>query len=212
MDKPILAKIVLIGGGSGSGKTYLAMRIIQCHGDVRMAMIPLDAYYADRGHLPVEERHRLNYDRPSAIDWPLLRRQVRALRSGCPVRRPSYDFSTHTREPSAVFVRTAPIVVVEGIMALQDKTVRDLADFAIYVDAPEGVRLARRLQRDVEERGRTRQSVMEQFSATVKPMHELHVEPTRKHADLVVSGYPEAGDYSAGQEQILTSIRQLVCS
>jgi uridine kinase len=168
------------------------------------SVLPVDAYYLDRSALPPDERARLNYDEPAAIDLELLVSHVRALRTAVPVARPVYSFTTHTRvgaEPLA----PAPVVVVEGLFTLWWESLRSLLDLKIFMDAPADLRLARRIQRDVAERGRTVDSVLEQYVTTVRPMHERYVEPTRAHADLVVGN---AGSLEHSVEVVLEAMRR----
>lgn len=156
-------------------------------------MVELDWYYRDLSHRAPRERERWNFDHPDALDWELLIEQLGRLAAGRAVAPPAYDFSTHTRAGQGPEVGPAGLIVLEGILALHPGEVRRMLDLGIYVTAPEPVRLARRLARDVCERGRTRESVEEQFARTVRPMHEAFVEPSRAYADLVADGEGEFG-------------------
>jgi uridine kinase len=178
--------LVAIAGGSGSGKSAVARGIAEALGRDRVAVLVQDAYYRDRADLLPVERVRLNYDVPDALDHGLFREHVAALRRGEPVVPPIYCFATHRRLGWGEPLSPRPIVLVEGILVLHDPEVAGLFDLRIFVDAPEAVRLARRIERDVLERGRTRESVIAQCRASVFPAHARYVEPSRAHADLVL--------------------------
>jgi uridine kinase len=172
-----------IAGGSGAGKTMLARRLGEALGDV--SLLDLDSYYLDRSEVSRESRGRINFDEPSAFDVNLLLYHLRQLRDGHSVEKPRYSFEDHVRtgvEPTS----PAPIVVLEGLFALWWGGLRDALDLKIYIDAPASLRLQRRVRRDGECRGRSVESVLQQYEATVRPMHELYVAPTREYADLVL--------------------------
>lgn len=177
--------LIGIGGGSGSGKTTLARELVE---SVDALVLSLDSYYRDLSHLTHEERALWNFDHPDALEWPLLAEHLTSLAAGESIARPEYDFSTHTRKPGGEILRPQQVVIVEGIFALHDAAPRSAYRLRIFVDAPEAVRLERRVIRDVIERGRTPESVEEQFDATVRPMHDKYVEPTRLSADLIADG------------------------
>jgi uridine kinase len=179
--------IVGIAGGSGSGKSSVAQATAALLGPDKVARLCHDAYYRDRSALPPETRNGLNYDTPEAFDQALLLEHLDALRAGRPIRPPVYCFVTHRRTGQDALLVPRPVVVVEGILLLWEPAVRAALDLSIYVDAPERVRLERRLRRDVAERGRTAESVLTQFAATVRDAHWAYVEPTRAMADLVLS-------------------------
>jgi uridine kinase len=178
--------LVGIGGGSGSGKTTLAEQVAAALPSA--VVVPADAYYRDLAHLPPHERAVRNFDEPAALDGDRLCADLRCLAQGRAIARPSYDFTTHTRGAGSVPTSAAAVVVVEGIFVLALPAVRELLALGVFVEASEVARLARRVARDVRERGRTPESVAVQFFRQTKPMHELHVEPSRAFADLVVSG------------------------
>jgi uridine kinase len=178
--------IVGITGGSGSGKTSLARALTGALGAELVTVLCHDAYYRDRPALSARARAELNYDLPEAFDQPLFLEHLAALRAGVPVRPPTYCFVTHRRLAPAPPLAPRPIVLVDGILLLWEPAVRRLLDLSIYVDAPDEVRLQRRLARDVAERGRSAESVLVQFSTTVRDAHQAHVEPTRTLADLVL--------------------------
>lgn len=176
-----------IAGGSGAGKTTLVKRLLQEFTDVGAALVEQDCYYLDRSKVPFSQRAALNYDHPDAIDADLLVEQVSALKAGRDVMSPIYDFATHTRSGHRV-VKAAPLIIVEGILTLHIPGVRQLLDISVFVEHQEGERLKRRIERDVRERGRTVKSVMRQFHHTVKPMHDLYVEPSRNYARWIIHG------------------------
>ncbi|MFO7547751.1 MAG: uridine kinase [Acidimicrobiia bacterium] len=176
--------IIGIAGGSGSGKTTVAAALVASIEGV--AWIQHDAYYRDRRDLGYEERTVLNYDHPEALETDLLVRHLELLREGRTVERPVYDFSTHLRSPDVVRVEPAAVVVVEGILVLADRALRSMFDLRIFVDADPDLRLARRLERDIAERGRSPESVIRQYLATVRPMHLEFVEPSKRYADLII--------------------------
>ncbi len=187
------AVVVGIGGGSGSGKGHLARQLRQALGGERCVVLEQDWYYADLSAVPFAERARRNFDHPSAIDFDLLVGQLTELAQGKTIHRPVYDFAHHTRSPHTVPVTPAEIILVEGILVLHDPRLQALCDLRVFVDAPEEVRLQRRLARDTAVRGRTPESVVQQFAETVRPMHQLFVEPSRQFADVVINGSGEGG-------------------
>jgi uridine kinase len=176
-----------VAGGSGAGKSSLARVLVASLGPARAALLAHDAYYRDGGGRPPSTRGTVNYDVPDAFDQALFLEHLAALRAGLPVRPPVYCFRTHRRTGYAATVTPRPIVVVEGFLLLWEPAVRAALDLKVYLDAPERVRLERRLARDVAERGRTTDGVLVQFSATVREAHRTYVEPTRRMADLVLS-------------------------
>lgn len=193
MDVSIELTPTLIGfsGGSGSGKTTLAAAIYERLGNHRSAVLSLDAYYKDLSHLPLEERAAVNFDHPDALDVHLLIQQIRQLRYGHAVEVPRYDFTTHTRCPETVAFQPKAIVLVEGILLLALDPIRSLLDLKVFVDAPADIRFIRRLLRDIQERGRTVDSCIQQYYATTRPMHFAWVEPSKAFADVVVSSEEE---------------------
>ena len=183
------AHVVGIGGGSGAGKSTLARLLaLTASTGVPALVLELDWYYRDLAHLTAAERAQANFDHPDALDWPLLLEHVGTLRMGQPVARPAYDFATHSRLAASVVAAPAPLLIVEGLLALYDPGLRSLLDLKVFVDVAREVRFARRLRRDVVERGRTPHSVEAQFGLTVDPMHRLYVEPSRAFADWVADG------------------------
>ncbi len=199
-----MARIIIgIAGGTGSGKTTVSSRIADVVGSERIVVIPQDMYYRDQSHLPMEERAKINYDHPSAFDTPLLVEHLKTLKSGRPIDRPTYDFVTHTRSNRTVRVEPRDVIIVEGILVLHYPELRELMDIKIYVDTPDDIRFIRRLQRDTKERGRTIESVIEQYLSTVRPMHMEFVEPSKQFADVII---PEGGYNQIAIEMVVSTI------
>ena len=186
----VVVVTVGVAGGTGSGKTTLVEALVERVGADRVSLLPHDAYYRDLSHLPLEERSQVNFDHPDALETELLVAHIRRLRMGMPVSMPRYDFVTHTRLPEKVRVAPRPVVLVEGILIFVDPALRQVLDVKLYVDTDADVRFIRRLQRDIEERGRTVHSTIRQYLGTVRPMHLEFVEPSKRYADLIV---PEGG-------------------
>lgn len=181
-----------LAGGSGSGKTTIAHALIE-RMDGQVSLLQHDAYYRHEPHLSFEERTRVNYDHPSSLESDLLVHHLETLRTGVAIDRPVYDFSTHLRSEETVRVEPAKVVVVEGILVLSEPGLRSELDLKIYVDTDPDLRLARRLERDITERGRTVDKVIDQYFSTVRPMHLEFVEPSRRYADLIIpEGYNPA--------------------
>jgi uridine kinase len=204
MTKPFLLGVA---GGSGSGKTTVAERLAGLVGGTDLALLRLDAYYRDRNHLPFEEREAINYDHPDAFDWPLLLDHVQALSDGLDVQVPVYDFTTYERLVDRVTVSPARIVVVEGILVLYEPELRERFDLRIFVDTDPDVRFIRRLERDVAERERSPESVIEQYLATVRPSHQQFIEPSKRHADVIV---PHGGMNAPALDVLLARVRELL--
>lgn len=186
-DRPL---VIGIAGGSGSGKTTIAEAMARELGPDRAVLILHDAYYRDQSDRPLEERAQQNYDHPEALETDLLVRHVRALLGGEAVEQPVYDFRTHTRLAETRRVQPRRVILIEGVLALADPALRELMDLKIFVDTDPDIRFMRRLRRDLNERGRSMDSVFQQYLATVRPMHIQFVEPSRAFADLVIpEGY-----------------------
>lgn len=179
--------IVGIAGGSGSGKTTVA-RATVATAAVACSPMAFDNYYADQAHLCLSARHAVNYDHPDALDVDRFVADLASLRAGNDVLAPVYDFASHTRSDAVELIEARPLIVVDGILLLAFESVRQLLDVAVYVDVPDDLRTRRRVFRDVEERGRTADQSMDQIRSTVQPMHAQYVEPSARHADLVVDG------------------------
>jgi len=198
--------IVGVGGGSASGKTTLVARVVEHVGSARATVVEHDRYYRDHSKLSPTERAALNYDHPDALESALLVEHLRRLRKGVPVQVPRYDFSSHGRLEGAQLIHPLPLIIVEGILVLADERLRALMDVKVFVEAREATRLSRRLARDTIERGRSPESVLAQWVATVQPMHQAFVEPTRQFADFVVDG--DAGG-DEGCDRLLSRLREL---
>lgn len=199
--------VIGIAGGTGSGKTTIADYILETVGPERIAFLPHDAYYRELDHLPQEERARVNFDHPSSLETELLIEHIRQLQQGKSIELPTYDFKTHTRAGKTITVHPQPILVVEGILIFAEPDLRDLCDLKIYVDTDADIRFIRRLKRDIEERGRTTQSVISQYLDTVRPMHLEFVEPSRRHAHIIV---PEGGENRVAIGMLVARLRYLV--
>jgi uridine kinase len=199
--------VVGIAGGTGSGKTTVAQRLERAMPPGRCVMIEHDAYYCDQGHLSPDERAAINYDHPSSLESALLAAHLRDLRAGREVEVPIYDFATHTRRAETRPVAPARVVLVEGILVFAEPALREQMDIKLFVDTDPDIRLMRRIRRDLEERGRTFQSVRDQYYATVRPMHIEHVEPSRRWADLII---PEGGDNDVALEVLLGQLWRIV--
>lgn len=186
-DRPL---IIGIAGGSGSGKTTVSASLVEQVGPEQVVLIQQDAYYRDLPHLSYAERVRVNFDHPDSLETELLIHHLGELRAGRAIERPVYDFSNHVRTPETATVEPKAVVLVEGILVLVEPELRKLLDLKIYIDTDADLRVLRRLQRDLIERGRTVESVMEQYLTTVRPMHLQFVEPSKRYADIIVpDGY-----------------------
>lgn len=199
--------IIGIAGGTGSGKTTVVKRIVESLPEGEVAVLPLDSYYKDSSHVPVEERQSINFDHPNAFDWDLLSRHVAMLRRGEPIEQPVYSFLTCTRQPETVHVEPRKVVIIEGILALSDKKLCQLMDLRIFVDADPDERLIRVIQRDVVERGRTAEAVMERYVRVLKPMHLEFIEPAKRIADLII---PQGGHNQKAIEILKLYIEKIV--
>lgn len=199
--------IIGIAGGTGSGKTTVVKRIIESLPPAEVAVIPQDCYYKDNHHIPLEERLKMNYDEPASIEWPLLTQHLKDLKEGRDIEMPTYDFLTCARLHETVKVMPREVVVVEGILVLTDKSLRDMMDVKVFVDADADERLIRVISRDCIERGRTPQMVIDRYQETLKPMHELYIEPSKKYADLIV---PQGGHNRVAIKLLTDYIRSLL--
>ncbi|HJZ85533.1 MAG TPA: uridine kinase [Polyangia bacterium] len=193
-----------IAGGTGSGKTTVALKITAALPPGAVALLDHDAYYRDLSHLPLQERVRINYDHPDALESELLVEHLRALRAGQAVAVPAYDFRAHVRERATRRLEPAPIVIVEGILVLADPKLREQMDVKIFVDTDPDIRVFRRVRRDMEQRGRTFSQVREQYYQTVRPMHLQYVEPSKRYADLII---PEGGENRVAIDLIIGRLR-----
>lgn len=200
--------VVGIAGGTGSGKTTIARRIFETIGSERIEWISHDSYYRDFGSLPIDQRHQVNFDHPDSLETSLLVQHIDTLRSGESVEIPIYDFAAHVRAAERTPVAPRPAIIVEGILVLAEPEIRKRIDIKLFVDTPPDIRFLRRLRRDVQSRGRTVDSVIDQYLATVRPMHEEFVEPSKRFADLII---PEGGENRVALDAIVSRIEQLVC-
>ena len=183
--------IIGIAGGTGSGKTTVVRKIAEALPKTGVAVIPQDSYYNDNSDIPMEERRKINFDHPNAFDWKLLIQQVNDLRAGKAIEQPTYSYIESNRMPETIHVEPCEVIIIEGIMALCSKELRDLMDLKIFVDADPDERLIRVISRDMAERGRTAQMVMDRYIDVLKPMHLEFIEPTKRYADLII---PQGGN------------------
>jgi uridine kinase len=198
--------VIGLAGGTGSGKTTVAKAIIEAASN-NIAILPQDAYYRAQHDLPREVRALTNYDEPSAFDTELLVAQLDKLIAGEKIARPVYDFTQDDRSSQTVAVTPCPVIVVEGILVLHEPDLRERMSLKVFVDAPPDERFIRRLERDVRERGRSAESVISQYRRTVKPMHDLFIEPTKQHADLIV---PEGGSNSVALDVLSVYVKNFI--
>ena len=182
-----MAKLILVGGGTASGKTYVINKVIESLGNEHITHISIDDYYKDLKNLSFEERKKQNFDHPKAFDWPLMKEQLTALKNGNTIHKPVYDYTLHTRSDKVVDVKPNDLIIVEGIMALVNKDVRALGDLKIFINASRERRLLRRMKRDINERGRDYDSITTQYFSTVQPMYEEIIGPSEYYADLIVN-------------------------
>ena len=197
-----MAKVVLLGGGSASGKTFVLKEVLSKLPKEKVTVISLDDYYKDFSVLPMEERARVNFDHPKAFDWPLINAQLPLLKSGKPIDKPVYDFVIHGRRKEPEHVEPKELIIIEGIMALVNKDLRALGDLSVFINASRERRLVRRIERDQRERGRTYESIIEQYFASVQPMFEEIIAPSQYYADLIINN----DGYTTKSIDILASI------
>lgn len=195
--------IITIAGGSGSGKTTLTKKIIECFPN-EVTLVHCDDYYKAHSELTYEERSKINYDHPDSYDSELMRSQLAELKAGHGVTAPVYDFSQHNRSDKTQKIEARKIIILDGILSLYDEKVRELSDIKIFVDVDADIRIIRRIIRDVQERGRSIESVTKQYLETVKPMHELYIQPTKQYADIIMNDVLDEDE----QNQILTVIKE----
>ena len=196
--------VIGIAGGTGSGKTTLMKRLVEQFGDV-VSVLSHDNYYRRLDHLAFEERCKVNYDEPNALETELMCQHLQQLREGKGIDCPVYDFSQHNRSDDTVHIEPRQVISVEGILIFENEQLRDLMDIRIFVDTDADIRLCRRIKRDVNKRGRSMESVIEQYQTTVKPMHDKYVEPSKKYAHIVV---PEGGKNLVALDMIMGRIRR----
>ena len=201
--------VIGIAGGSGSGKSTVARKVADSLGRASVVFLDMDAYYRNHGHLTLEERRRVNWDHPDAFDLDLLSEQLGALASGREIRKPLYDFVTHTRRDECEVVAPADVVVIDGILLFSEARIRELCDVKVFVDADADIRVLRRIRRDMTHRGRPLDEIIEQYLATVQPMHLQFVEPSKRYADVIV---PRGGQNAIAIEMIVAKIQRRLAS
>lgn len=194
--------VVGIAGGTGSGKTTVVKEVVQRLPKDEVAIVPQDSYYKDSSHIPIEKRHDINFDHPSAIEFKLLIEHIAKLKQGNSVQQPIYSYLTSTRSEETITVEPKKVIIIEGIMILQNLKLRNLMDIKVFVDADNDDRLMRVIQRDIEERGRSVSKVLKRYEETVKPMHLQFIEPTKRYADIII---PQGGENKVAID-MLTSI------
>ena len=199
--------IIGIAGGTGSGKTTVVKKIAEALPPHYVAVVPLDSYYNDTSDMTEEERHAINFDHPDAFDWKLLTKQVNDLRNGMAVEQPTYSYLLCNRLKETIHIEPEPVIIIEGIMTLLNKRLRDIMDLKIFVDADPDERLIRNIQRDTIDRGRTVSMVVERYLEVLKPMHEQFIEPTKRYADLII---PQGGENEKGISILCRYIEGLV--
>jgi uridine kinase len=207
MEGPMEPIIIGVAGGTGSGKTTITQEIMRRVGQARIACIPHDAYYRDLAHLPPNLRARVNFDHPDSLETDLLVRHLKRWRRKHPIEMPVYDFTTHRRTAEVVRVDPQRVALVEGILVFAEPELREMFDVKLYVDTDADIRFIRRLRRDITERGRTTESVIEQYLATVRPMHLEFVEPSKRYADVII---PEGGYNQVAMDMVVARIERLL--
>lgn len=199
--------IIGIAGGSCSGKTTVTKAIYDVFKDHSVVVIEQDYYYKDQSHLTFEERLLTNYDHPLAFDTDLLIEHIHTLLDRKPIEKPVYDYVNHTRSKEVIHVEPKDVIIIEGILVLEDERLRGLMDIKLFVDTDSDLRIIRRIQRDIKERGRTADSVIEQYISAVRPMHNLFIEPTKRYADVII---PEGGDNDVAIDLMVTKIKTIL--
>lgn len=199
--------IIGIAGGTGSGKTTVVKKIVEALPPHYVAVVPLDSYYNDTTEMTEEERHAINFDHPDAFDWKLLIKQVNELRNGNAIEQPTYSYIKCNRLPETIHVEPKPVIIIEGIMTLLNKKLRDMMDLKIFVDADSDERLIRNIQRDIVERGRDVKMVVDRYLEVLKPMHEQFIEPTKRYADVII---PQGGENVKGIDMVCKFIERLM--
>lgn len=199
--------VIGIAGGTGSGKTTIANVILQRVGAQHIAFLPHDAYYKDLKDLPPAQREQVNFDHPHSLDTDLLMHHVKQLKVHKPIELPIYDFKTHTRTNETITIKSANVIIVEGILVFVERSLRELFDVKIFVDTDPDIRFIRRLQRDIAERGRTTESVIRQYLTTVRPMHMEFVDPSKRYADVII---PEGGLNTVAMDMVVARVQALL--
>jgi len=201
--------VIGIAGGSGSGKSTVTREVLSSIGPEMTTVLIQDDYYCDQTHMSPEERRKTNYDHPDAFDWPLMVQHVQALRRGEAIEMPTYDFTQDNRASKTITVQPAPVIVIEGLFALFDADLRKMMSLKIFVDTAADVRFIRRLQRDMAERGRSAESVINQYLETVRPMHKQFIEPTKRNADVILPHGANGPAIDIITTKVLTLVRDL---
>ena len=201
--------IIGIAGGTGSGKTTVVRKIAEALPPHCAVVVPLDSYYNDTSSMTEEERHAINFDHPDAFDWKLLVKQVNELRHEIAIEQPTYSYLKCNRLPETIHIEPKPVIIIEGIMTLLNKKLRDMMDLKVFVDTDSDERLIRNIQRDVVERGRTVDMVINRYLEVLKPMHEQFIEPTKKYADIII---PQGGENRTGIDILCKYIERLADS
>jgi uridine kinase len=204
MNEPLF---IGISGGSGSGKTTIVRRIFKEVPERSIAIIEHDAYYKDQSNITYEERCKTNYDHPFAFDTDLFVEHIKELKKGSVIQKPIYDYSTHNRKKETIKVEPKEIIIVEGLLVFYEERIRDLLDIKIFVDTDADIRILRRINRDMRDRGRSLESIMNQYMSTVRPAHEQFIEPTKKYADIIVT---EGGNNLVAVDLMVTKIKSLL--
>ena len=197
--------IIGICGGTGSGKTTIARSIVDAVGEGKVVLVEQDSYYRNLSDMPLDERHQANFDHPDSLDSDMLVNHILRLKQGLSIEMPLYDFATHTRSDKIEVIEPRPVVIVEGILIFAEPRVLDLLDVRVYVDTPDDIRLMRRLRRDITERGRTFERTLEQYERTIRPMHFEFVEPSKRHADIII---PEGAQTGVTVEVLCGLVRE----
>ncbi|MFL6375451.1 MAG: uridine kinase [Pyrinomonadaceae bacterium] len=197
--------IIGICGGTGSGKTTIARSIVEAVGAENVVLVEQDSYYRDLADMPLDERHQANFDHPDSLDSNLMVNHILRLKQGLPAEMPLYDFKTHTRTKNIEIIEPRPVVIVEGILIFSEPRVLDLLDVRVFVDTPDDIRLIRRLKRDHAERGRTYEHTMDQYIRTIRPMHWEFVEPSKRHADVII---PEGAQMGVSVDFLCSMVRE----
>ncbi|APP11639.1 uridine kinase [Lactiplantibacillus plantarum subsp. plantarum] len=199
--------VIGVTGGSGSGKTTVSNAIYNQLSGQSLLILQQDSYYNDQSEMTMAERHAVNYDHPLAFDTDLMIKQIKQLLAYQPIEKPVYDYEQYTRSDKSIHQEPRDVIIVEGVLILDDQRLRDLMDIKVFVDTDDDIRIIRRIQRDIKERGRTLDSVIGQYLATVKPMYHQFVEPTKRYADLIV---PEGGENEVAIDLLTTKVRSIL--
>lgn len=199
--------VIGVTGGSGSGKTTVSNAIYNQLSGQSLLILQQDSYYNDQSEMTMAERHAVNYDHPLAFDTDLMIKQIKQLLAYQPIEKPVYDYEQYTRSDKTIHPEPRDVIIVEGVLILDDQRLRDLMDIKVFVDTDDDIRIIRRIQRDIKERGRTLDSVIGQYLATVKPMYHQFVEPTKRYADLIV---PEGGENEVAIDLLTTKVRSIL--